>query len=337
MRMEIDNGLLGLHHTFKENKMFRTQFLIILFLIWAAPSNAAATDDTHVKSILVTGATTGIGRNLAETLASNGHHVYAGARTDQEMADLNAIKNITAVRLDVTKQDQVDAAVAFIKSKDTGLYALVNNAGIGGGGPVLTTPVADQTSVYTVNVEGVYRVTKAFAPLVIESKGRISTTGSVAGTITTSAYNAYSGSKHWIEAFTDGLAEEMASKEVSVSVIEPGSYQSHIRRSSVRRAFAKIEAAGGKITPEMQKQYEATAAYELTLPKPDAVSAAFMHALFDTNPLRRYVVTPSQQERAFTINTKVNQLVELNQWGPHNYSRDQLVEMLDKALANKES
>ena len=60
--------------------MFRTQVLIILFLIWAAPLNAAATDDTQVKSILVTGTTTGIGRNLAEKLASNGHHVYAGAR-----------------------------------------------------------------------------------------------------------------------------------------------------------------------------------------------------------------------------------------------------------------
>ena len=86
----------------------------------------------------------------------------------------------------------------------------------------------------------------------------------------------------------------------------------------------------------IRDRYQATAAYELTLAKPDAVSAAFMHALFDTNPLRRYVVTPSQEERAFTISTKVNQLVELNQWGPHSYSRDQLVEMLDKALADKE-
>ena len=140
MRMEIDIDLLGLHHTFKENEMFRAQILIILFLVLTGPTNAYAAQDAQIKSILVTGATTGLGRNLAETLASHGHHVYAGARTDQEMADLNAIKNITAVRLDVTKQDQVDAAVAFIKAKDTGLYALVNNAGIGGGGPVLTTP-----------------------------------------------------------------------------------------------------------------------------------------------------------------------------------------------------
>lgn len=71
----------------------------------------------------------------------------------------------------------------MIEDKGTGLYGLVNNAGVGGGGVVLETPVENQTFVYTVNVEGVYRTTKAFAPLVIESKGRIVTTGSIAGTI----------------------------------------------------------------------------------------------------------------------------------------------------------
>ncbi len=318
--------------------MFRAHLLFSLVIataLFVGFQPEVAAHGTDKKSILVTGATTGIGRNLAETLAKNGYHVYAAARKDKDMQALNAIENITAVRLDVTKQDQIDAAVAMIEQKGTGLYALVNNAGIGGGGPVLETPVENQTHIFRINVEGVYRVTKAFAPLVIESKGRIATTGSIAGTLTNSRLNAYSGSKHWIEAFTDGLADEMSSKGVSVSVIEPGNYQSHIRRSTLLRSFAQIEAAGGEVTDAMKKQYEQTAAYELTLKKPDDVSAAYMHALFDENPLRRYVVTPNQQEQAVTINTKVRQLVELNQWGPHSYSRDQLVEMLDKALAEK--
>ena len=101
-------------------------------------------------------------------------------------------------------------------------------------------------------------------------------------------------------------------------------------------AFAQIKAAGGEITDAMQKQYDQTAAYELSLKKPDEVSAAYMHALFDEKPLRRYVVTPSQPEQEFTISTKVRQLVELNQWGPHSYSRDQLIEMLDKEIAAKD-
>lgn len=307
--------------------------LIASTLLLAVP--ATAIGEPQIKSVLVTGASTGIGRNLSETLARNGYHVYAGARKDKDIAELNGIDNITAVRLDVTKQDEIDAVVAMIRKKGTGLYGLVNNAGIGGGGPVLETPIEDQTMIYLINVEGVYRVTKAFAPLIIESKGRIATTGSIAGTVTNSRLNAYSGSKHWIEAFTDGLALEMEPLDVSVSVIEPGNYQSHIRRSTVLREFAKVKAAGGQITEDMQKIYDETAAYELTLKKPDEVSAAYMHALFDSKPLRRYVVTPNQQEQARTINTKVRQLVQLNQWGSHTYSRDELVEMLDKIIAEE--
>ena len=172
-------------------------------------------------------------------------------------------------------------------------------------------------------------MTKAFAPLVIESKGRITTTGSVAGIISSSSFNAYSGSKHWIEAFTDGLAQEMKPFGVDVSVIEPGNYQSHIRRSSVLRAFDKVLAAGGEITEEMQKQYDQTAAYELSLKQPDEVSAAFIHALFSDQPLRRYVVTPNAESQKYTISTKIQQLVQLNQWGQHTYSRGELIGMLD--------
>ncbi|HMA99103.1 MAG TPA: SDR family NAD(P)-dependent oxidoreductase, partial [Wenzhouxiangella sp.] len=226
------------------------------------PASSVA-ESNGQKSILVTGASTGIGRNLAETLAQAGHHVYAGARKADDLAALNALDNITAIRLDVTKQDEIDAAVDLIRESGTGLYALVNNAGIGGGGPVTETPVELQTLVYEVNVEGVYRTTKAFAPLVIESKGRIATTGSIAGTLSWPGGSAYSGSKHWVEAFTDALAGEMAPFDVQVSVIEPGNYQSWIRRSSVLREHARVVAQGDVITPEMEEQYKQTEAREL--------------------------------------------------------------------------
>lgn len=153
---------------------------IVSVVIFAAPLSAEA---EAAKSILVKGPSTGIGRNLTEMLAAEGFHVYAGARKDEDLAELNAIDNVTAVRLDVTDQSQVDAAVEMIRQKGTGLYALVNNAGVAGGGTVVDTPVENQTFVYQVNVEGVYRVTQAFAPMVVESKGRIVTTGSIAGTI----------------------------------------------------------------------------------------------------------------------------------------------------------
>ena len=157
--------------------------LAVLLSVVALSAPAPVFADEH-ESILITGASTGIGRHLAEALASKGYHVYAGARKDDDLAELDAIENITAVRLDVTKQDQVDAAVALIEKNGGGLWGLVNNAGVGGGGAVLDTPIENQRFVYDVNVEGVYRTTKAFAPLIMESKGRIVTTGSIAGTVT---------------------------------------------------------------------------------------------------------------------------------------------------------
>jgi len=313
--------------------MKRTFSIIAAFtaLFFSMPQALAQDDQV---SILVTGASTGIGRNLTETLAANGFHVYAGARKDSDLAELDAIENVTALQLDVTDQAQVDAAVALIEELGTGLYGLVNNAGVGGGGPVIDTPIEDQTFVYDVNVEGVYRTTQAFAPLIIESGGRIVTTGSIAGTISAyPGFSAYSGSKHWIEAFTDSVATEMEPLGVTVSVVEPGNYKSRIRRSSVERAIEQAEAAGEEVTEEMEAAYEATAERELSYKEPDEVSEAFMHALFDENPLIRYVVVPNEGEQERTIGTQIRELVELNTWGPYSYTRDELVAMLDAALA----
>ena len=311
------------------NKLFEA-VVAAIFLLAATTAFAADTQN----SILVTGASTGIGRHLTETLAENGYHVYAGARKDEDLAELDAIDNVTAIRLDVTSQEQVDAAVELVKKQGAGLYALVNNAGVGGGGPVVETPIEDQTFVYRVNVEGVYRTTKAFAPMIIESKGRIVTTGSIAGTGSAiPGFGAYSGSKHWIEAFTDSFATEMEPLGVMVSVVEPGNYKSNIRRSSVERRMEKVKATQGDIPEEMEEAYEKTAERELSYKEPDEVSEAFMHALFDDKPLRRYMVVPNEGEQEWTIRTQINELVQLNTWGPYSYTRDELVEMLDAALA----
>jgi len=303
-----------------------------LFALQFAPQQVLAGEQ---KAVLITGASTGIGRHLAEALAADGHHVYAGARKDKDLADLDAIENITAVRLDVTSQEQIDAAVVLVQDGGSGLWAIVNNAGVGGGGFIADTAIDDQAFVYRVNVEGVYRMTKSFAHLVIESKGRIVTTGSIAGTGSWPGGSAYSGSKHWIEALTDSLAGEMEGHGVSVSVVEPGNYKSNIRRSSVSREHSQIEKSGGELTDEMKEEYEKTAARELSYKEPDEVTEAFMHALFSDEPLRRYMVVPNREEAEWTIRTKIGELTQLNTWGPHSYSRDELVQMLDEALNPK--
>ncbi len=140
---------------------------------------AEATDDNAQRAILVTGASTGIGRNIAETLAADGYFVYAGARKQADLDALNKIPNIQSLRLDVTKQDEIDAAVETVRAGGKGLYGLVNNAGVATLGPITEIDEDELTWILDVNLVGVYRVTKAFVPLIIESKGRISNISSI--------------------------------------------------------------------------------------------------------------------------------------------------------------
>ena len=121
----------------------------------------------------------------------------------------------------------------------------------------------------------------------------------------------------------------------SVSVVEPGNYKSNIRRTSFSRAMDKMKAAGGEVSEEMKQAYEATAARELSYKEPDEVTDAFMHALFDEAPLRRYVVVPNAEEQGWTIRQAVVELTQLNEWGPYSYSRDELVQLLDDVLAGE--
>jgi NAD(P)-dependent dehydrogenase (short-subunit alcohol dehydrogenase family) len=284
------------------------------------------------KAVLVTGASTGIGRNMAERLAAEGYFVYAGARKDEDLAELDEIDNVKSVRLDVTSQEQVDAAVAMIVEEGRGLWGLVNNAGVATSGPVATLEDADLDFVLNVNVNGVVRVTRAFIPLIAESKGRIVTTGSISGILSSPGSSAYSMSKHAVEAFTDSLAREMESAGVHVSVIEPGSYKSQIRRTTVARIRGNLESAGVELTDDMRARMKAAADREVTLDEPDAVSDALVHALFSDTPKRRYMVVPNEEEAGLTIRKSIEELVQLNDWGPYSYSRDELVEMLDEAL-----
>ena len=285
------------------------------------------------KAVLITGASTGIGRNMAERLASEGYFVYAGARKDTDLAELDAIDNVKSVRLDVTSQDQVDAAVAMIREEGRGLWGLVNNAGVATSAPVADLEDTDLHFVLNVNVNGVARVTRAFIPLIAESRGRIVTTGSIAGILSSPGMSAYSMSKHAMEAFTDSLASEMEPLGVGVSVIEPGGYKSHIRRTAVARIAAAMESSGKEVTEEMRESFKAATDRELSLKEPDDVSAALLHALSAEVPHRRYLVVPVEEQADSTIRKAIEELVQLNAWGPYSYSRDELVKMLDEALA----
>ncbi|MGB0134553.1 SDR family oxidoreductase [Dokdonella sp.] len=269
------------------------------------------------KAVLVTGASTGIGRNITESLAAKGYFVYAGARKQADLDALNAIENVQAIRLDVTRQDEIDAAVATVKKAGRGLDGLVNNAGIATIAPITDTSEKEFDLVMQVNAYGPYRVTRAFAPLIIEQKGRITTIGSISGILASEKLGVYAMSKHAVEAFGDALAAQMEPLGVQVSIVEPGNFDSEIGRNATQRSGKETGFAD-------RSQYE----------KPDAVAVAVEHALFGEKPKRRYMVVPNQQEAEWTIRKQIEQLVQLNEGQSYTYDRATLVKMLDDAMVN---
>ncbi|MBV9064078.1 MAG: SDR family NAD(P)-dependent oxidoreductase [Alphaproteobacteria bacterium] len=291
---------------------------LVLLATLPAGSNAASTADPKQKAILVTGASTGIGRKITERLAAHGYLVYAGARKESDLQALGALANVRAVRLDVTKPEDIAAAVEFVTKGGLGLYGLVNNAGIYTDAPVIDTSPEEFDLVMKVNVYGPYRMAKAFAPMIKASRGRIVNIGSISGILNETGSGAYQMSKHAMETFSATMAQELAPAGVLVSIVEPGSYKSEIVRNTITRS--------GTLT---QKDLEDWA----KLKEPDDVAAAVESALSEPRPKLRYMVVPEAEQAQDTIKAQIEQLVQLNEGQPYTYDRAALIKMLDAALA----
>lgn len=298
----------------------------------AAPPPPPPEMEEEPRAVLITGASSGIGRATAELLATEGFYVYAGARKKEDLEALSALDNIQGVRLDVTVQEEIDAAVALIEEAGRGLYAVINNAGVVVMGPLIEVPEEDLEFQMDVNVYGPYRVTKAFAPLLIESKGRVMTTGSISGYVTWGLGGPYTMSKHAIEAYTDVLAAELQPFDIQVSVVEPGNYKSKIGDSMQKRLMDQgYDAEGSLYAGQMQWVLQGPmdrGQYK----EPDEVAQAFLSALNDPKPKRRYMVVPNEQEARMTIASAMQKAVQLNEDQAYTYSREELIEMLDAAL-----
>ena len=193
--------------------------------------------------VLVTGAGTGIGRFTAEYLAQNGFSVYAAARSEPDLAALGLLDRVVPVRLDVTRGPEIAAALELVRSRGTGLYGLVNNAGIAGGGPLAVLPDGDLEELFAVNLFGVHAVTKAFFPLIDQAQGRIVFIGSVMGFIAHPFAGPYCASKHALEAYADCLRRELFLTGVKVSLVQPGYVRSPLWAKSAARFAVAMEAS----------------------------------------------------------------------------------------------
>jgi len=320
-------------------KMWSVVFVALITSLFV--DTTAAGDRDGQKAVLITGASSGIGRSAAEKLAAEGYFVYAGARKAADIEALNEIDGIKAVRLDVTVQQEIDDAVRLIKSEGRGLWGLVNNAGINTIDPLIEADESDLKFLFDVNVFGVFRVTKAFAPLLIESKGRIVNISSISGVLSggLTGYGMYSMSKHAIEAYTDQLAFEMVKFGVGVSAIEPGNFRSDIGVTRCKRMIADGGSKQYRYFAEEMKQYlegckEYIAAGGISsAPPPDLVAAAIEDALFDDNPKEHYLVVADPFESMITIGKSFEELLQLNHDHANSYSREELIAMMDEEWA----
>jgi NAD(P)-dependent dehydrogenase (short-subunit alcohol dehydrogenase family) len=320
----------------------RIFFLLSCIFVCSTASLHAEDAQPHAgKAVLITGASSGIGRFAAEQLAASGYFVYAGARKNADLEALNQIENIQAIRLDVTKPDQIEAAVEKISSEKRGLWGLVNNAGVNVVDPLIEGRESDWEFLFDVNVFGVMRVTKAFAPLIIESKGRIVNISSISGILSGGpmiGYGPYSMSKHAVEAFSDQLESEMAQLGVKVSAVEPGSFRSKIGESRCKRMMAQAAEREYRYYAEYMKNFTDGCRKRLeenlqygSEPKP--VADAIEHALFADRPKSHYMVTSNEFESRITITKMFEELLHLNQQQDFSFTREQLLEIMDEEWA----
>jgi NAD(P)-dependent dehydrogenase (short-subunit alcohol dehydrogenase family) len=291
---------------------------------------ACADEASDLKAVLVTGASSGIGLKIAETLSSNGFYVYAGARKEADLERLDALENVSSVRLDVTVDEDIEAAVDFVEQQGRGLWGVVNNAGVAVFSPLQSGPESDIRFTFDINVFGPFRVNQAFLPMLLKSKGRTSIVGSISGFIASASDGGYSASKFAVEGYSDSLAMELADTGVHVAMVEPGAYKSKIRDKYVAKALAADRDLD--IDDETRKGLEEFAASNEAMKEPDEVAQAVLHLMSSDAPKKRYMVTPNAEQAALTIRSALERTLQLNAGQPYTYSRDELVALMDELL-----
>lgn len=252
----------------------------------------------HKGSVLITGASTGIGAVCALRLSGLGYRVFAGVRKASDGAALEgrATGELRPVRIDVTDGGTIAAVCLEIGEVvgEEGLAGLVNNAGIVVAGPLEFLPVEALREQLAVNVLGQVLVTQSFLPLLRQGGGRVVFMGSIVGRVATPFMGAYGASKHALEAIGDVFRVELRPWGISVSVVEPGVIETPIWEKSRVRA----ESLAEDYPAEFDRLYgsrlsafrDAMSGLVRRPTSPEKVADAVVHALGSGRPKTRYLV-----------------------------------------------
>lgn len=256
------------------------------------------------KTVLITGASTGIGACCARVLAHMGWRVFAGVRALKDASHLQSdYARTIPVLLDVTDEASIRAAQHTIETHLNGqpLDALVNNAGIAVGGPLEFVPIAQLRHQLEVNVVGQIAVCQAFIPLLRKGRGRIINMGSIAGLNALPFVGPYSASKFALESLTDALRVELQPWGIEVAIIEPGAIATPIWEKSLHTTEAATRLLPADLLDLYGRALEAIRKATLRSSQrgipPERVAEAVVHALTSPRPRTRYLVGRDAQLR----------------------------------------
>ncbi|MBQ75210.1 MAG: short-chain dehydrogenase/reductase [Gammaproteobacteria bacterium] len=261
-----------------------------------------------MKSILITGCSTGLGRATALLFSNKGYQVFAGVRNDkdaQALTESDSAGNIQPLLLDITDGEQLGAAVERLENQlaDTGLDALVNNAGIAKFIPLEFANPDDIRHMFEVNTMGPLLLSQSLLPLLRKAKGRIVIVGSIAGKVAFRFNGPYSISKFALEGFTDVLRRELSPFGIRVCLLEPGA----IATPMMDKVEAESEEVISNLPREGKTYYEsAIRDYMSSIPfskdyaaTPEQAAKVVAHAVESRRPKPRYLVTPDAKALVF--------------------------------------
>lgn len=226
-------------------------------LLWSNINIPKELEDPKNRCVLITGCDSGFGNLLAKRLNSYGFHVFAGCLFPNGDGAVQLKKscprNLDIIKLDVTKGEDVDAARIFVEknTKNRQLWAIVNNAGILISTEIEMGDMRSFTRQMDVNCLGTIRVTKAFLPLLRQSKGRVVNVGSLAGRYCIPGMVAYSMSKAAVISFSEGLRRELKKWSIDVISIEPHLFRTNLCNDQVQK---KQLLDAWKATPEVVRE-----------------------------------------------------------------------------------
>lgn len=241
--------------------------------------------------VLLTGASSGIGYDVAPLLVRYGYTVYGAARRVEKIEEL-ASEGVKALSLDVTDEASMEAAVQQIIDAEGRIDVLINNAGYGSYGAIEDVPIDEARRQFEVNLFGLARLTQLVLPhMRARGSGRILNISSMAGRITSPLGAWYHATKYALEAFSDALRMEVEEFGIDVVIIEPGGIKTpwgfiaadHLEESSRNGVYA---AQAQRVAANMRRLYSPSS----NLSEPEVISRTILRALEARRPKTRYLV-----------------------------------------------